>query len=143
MRLFQVLDSKGSKVVTASPDTSLTEAVRLLVEANIGAVVVVDGSGPVGIFSERDLLRYVAAGDPDFDRAKVSEFMTKELITATPTQGVADAMELMREHRFRHLPIVDNGEMVGIVSVRDVLDALRRSTEEENEHLKTYIFAVR
>ena len=143
MRLSQVLDSKGANVVTARPDTSLTEAVRLLVEANIGAVVVVDDSGPVGIFSERDLLRYVAAGDPDFDRAQVAEFMTRKLITAAPTQGVSDAMELMKEHRIRHLPIIADGEMVGIVSVRDVIDAIRRSTEDENEHLKTYIFSVR
>jgi CBS domain-containing protein len=143
MRLSQVLDSKGANVVTARPDTSLTEAVRLLVEANIGAVVVVDDTGPVGIFSERDLLRYVAAGDPDFDRAQVAEFMTRKLITATPTQGVSDAMELMKEHRIRHLPIIADGEMVGIVSVRDVIDAIRRSTEDENEHLKTYIFSVR
>jgi CBS domain-containing protein len=143
MRLSQVLDSKGADVVTARPDTSLTEAVRLLVEANIGAVVVVDDTGPVGIFSERDLLRYVAAGDPDFDRAQVAEFMTRKLITATPTQGVSDAMELMKEHRIRHLPIIADGEMVGIVSVRDVIDAIRRSTEDENEHLKTYIFSVR
>jgi CBS domain-containing protein len=141
MRLSQVLDNKGASVVTARPDTSLTEAVRLLVEANIGAVVVMGDEGPVGIFSERDLLRYVAAGEPDFDRAQVAEFMTKELITATPTQGVSDAMELMKVHRIRHLPIVQDGEMVGIVSVRDVIDAIRRATEDENQHLKTYIFS--
>lgn len=143
MRISQVLTSKGADVVTTGPQATLTDAVHLLVAQGIGAVVVVDDAGPVGIFTERDLLRFMATEKPDLDRTPVSELMTKTLITASPTDSVGDAMETMRVKRIRHLPIMDDGKMVGILSIRDVLDALRQATEEENEHLKTYIFAVR
>jgi CBS domain-containing protein len=143
MRISQVLASKGSQVVTTGPRTSITDAVRLLMEHGIGAVVVVDDDGPVGIFTERDLLRYMASANPDIETTPVADLMTPKLVTAAPTDGVGDAMEIMRVQRIRHLPIMEDGAMVGIVSIRDVLEALRRATEEENEHLKTYIFAVR
>lgn len=143
MRIARILESKGSQVVTTGPDTSLGDAVRLLAENRIGAVVVIDDGDPVGIFTERDLLRFMATESPDFEGTRVSELMTRELITASPTDDVASAMETMRVKHFRHLPVIDDGRMVGIVSARDVLDALRRSTQEENEHLKTYIFAVK
>lgn len=143
MRISQVLASKGPEVVTTGPQTTLTDAVHLLVEHGIGAVVVVDDGRPTGIFTERDLLRFMATEKPDLDATPVVDLMTPDLVTAAPTDGVSDAMETMRVKRIRHLPILEDGEMVGILSIRDVLDALRRSTEEENEHLKTYIFAVR
>lgn len=143
MRISQVLASKGDDVVTTGPRTTLADAVHLLVQHGIGAVVVVDDGGPVGIFTERDLLRFMATEAPDLERTPVSDLMTRDLVTAAPTDGVGEAMETMRIRRIRHLPIMDDGEMVGIVSVRDVLDALRRATQEENEHLKTYIFATR
>jgi CBS domain-containing protein len=143
MQIFQVLASKGSDVVTTGPRTTLTEAVRLLMEHGIGAVVVVDGDAPVGIFTERDLLRFMASKNPDIDTTHVEECMTRDLVTASPHDTVGDAMEMMREKRIRHLPIMSDGDLVGIVSIRDVLEALRRATAEENEHLMTYIFAVR
>ena len=143
MRISQVLASKGAQVVTTGPRTTLADSVHLLVQHGIGAVVVVEDENPVGIFTERDLLRFMATEEPDLNETLVSELMTRELVTATPGDGVADAMDTMRVKRIRHLPIMEDGEMVGIVSVRDVLDALRRATQEENEHLKTYIFAVR
>ncbi|MEJ2539243.1 MAG: CBS domain-containing protein [Gemmatimonadota bacterium] len=143
MRLSQILDSKGASVVTTGPETSLATTARLLVEHNIGAVIVVDDGDPVGIFTERDLLRFVATDNPDLERTPVSAVMTRDLVTIAPTEGVARALDLMKDNRIRHLPVMDDDTMVGIVSARDVMNALHRSTTEENAHLKTYIFAVR
>lgn len=143
MRISQILDSKGANVVTTGPETSLAEAARILVQHNIGAIVIVEGDAPSGIFTERDLLRFVTTEDYDLEKTPLSEVMTRKLVTISPTEGVIDALDLMKGHAIRHLPVMDGDAMVGIVSSRDVMNALHRSTAEENQHLKTYIFAVR
>jgi CBS domain-containing protein len=143
MRIHQILDSKGANVVTTTPDTSLSEAARILVEHNIGAIMILDGDEPAGIFTERDLLRFVTTKDYNLETTPLSQVMTRNLVTITPTEGVIDALDLMKEHAIRHLPVMKDDTMVGIVSSRDVMNALHRSTAEENQHLKTYIFAVR
>lgn len=143
MRIHQILDSKGANVVTTTPDTSLGEAARILVEHNIGAIMIMEGEEPAGIFTERDLLRFVTTKDFDLETTPLSQVMTRDLVTITPTEGVIDALDLMKEHAIRHLPVMKGDAMVGIVSSRDVMNAIHRSTAEENQHLKTYIFAVR
>lgn len=143
MRIHQILDSKGANVVTTTPDTSLGEAARILVEHNIGAIMILDDGQPAGIFTERDLLRFVTTKDYDLDTTPLSQVMTRNLVTIAPTEGVIDALDLMKEHAIRHLPVMKDDAMVGIVSSRDVMNAIHRSTAEENQHLKTYIFAVR
>ena len=144
MRISQILDSKGANVVTTGPATTLAEAAKILVQHNIGAIIILDDQDdPSGIFTERDLLRFVTTKDYDLETTPLSEVMTRKLVTISPTDGVADALDLMKGHAIRHLPVMDGEEMVGIVSSRDVMNALHRSTAEENQHLKTYIFAVR
>ncbi len=143
MRISQILESKGANVVTTGPDTSLGEAARILVEHNIGAIMVMEDEEPAGIFTERDLLRFVTTTDFDLEKTPLSEVMTRQLVTISPTEGVIDALDLMKAHAIRHLPVMKGDTMVGIVSSRDVMNALHRSTAEENQHLKTYIFAVR
>ena len=143
MRIHQILDSKGANVVTTTPDTSLSEAARILVEHNIGAIMILDGDEPAGIFTERDLLRFVTTKEYNLETTPLSQVMTRNLVTITPTEGEIDALDLMKEHAIRHLPVMKDDTMVGIVSSRDVMNALHRSTAEENQHLKTYIFAVR
>ncbi len=139
MRLAQILEAKGAEVVTTGPDTTIAQAVALLVDHNIGAVVVVEGEAPVGILSERDLLRFLAAGPPDLVGTRVSELMTAGMVTGTPFDRVSRAMTIMTEQRIRHLPILDAGRLVGIVSIGDLVNALRKAIEEENVHLKAYI----
>ncbi len=139
MRLAQILEAKGAEVITTGPDTTLAQAVALLVDHNIGAVVVVDEEAPVGILSERDLLRYLARGTPDLAGTRASELMTAEMVTGTPYDRVSRAMTIMTEQRIRHLPILDAGRLVGIVSIGDLVNALRKAIEEENVHLKAYI----
>jgi CBS domain-containing protein len=139
MRLAQILEAKGAEVVTTRPDTTIAQAVALLVDHNIGAVVVVEEEGPVGILSERDLLRFLAGGPPDLVGTRVSELMTAGMVTGTPYDRVSRAMTIMTEQRIRHLPILDAGRLVGIVSIGDLVNALRKAFEEENVHLKAYI----
>lgn len=139
MRLAQILEAKGVEVVTTHPDTTIARAVAVLVEHNIGAVVVVEEDAAVGILSERDLLRFFARGAPDLTGTLVADLMTRELVTASPDDAVRQAMDVMTEHRVRHLPILSEGRLVGIVSIGDLVNAVRRAAEEENSHLKAYI----
>jgi CBS domain-containing protein len=139
MHLAQILSTKGSAVVTTGPGTTVLDAIRTLVDHNIGAVVVVQEGHPVGILSERDILRFTAAGQTHPAAATVGQLMTRELVTATPTDSIRHAMEEMTRHRVRHLPILDDSGLVGIVSIGDLVNALRTESEEENQHLKEYI----
>ena len=139
MTLAEILRHKGSSVVTVDGRSSIHQAVRTLVDRNIGAVVVTGDDGSLGILSERDILRFMAGSAPDVDGTRVESIMTRELITARPDTSVAHAMELVTENRVRHLPILESGELAGIVSIGDLVNALRTETERENHHLKDYI----
>jgi len=138
MHVFDILRQKGSEVVTITPERTVHEAVEVLVEHNIGAVVVVDREAPIGILSERDVLR-LAARFVDLSPLCVRDHMTSQLIVRPPSDGLQAVMDLMTSSRIRHLPIVENGTLVGIVSIGDVVNALRRNVESENQHLRQYI----
>lgn len=139
MTLADILRRKGSSVITVDALTSVHHAVRMLVANNIGAVVALMDGTPVGILSERDLLHFVAQPRPDMESTRVGDVMTRELITASPKTCIDEAMSMMTIYRVRHLPIVADGELVGIVSIGDLVNALRRETELENGHLRNYI----
>jgi CBS domain-containing protein len=140
MRIRDMLAAKGSAVVTVTPDATLRDAMRHLVRHNIGAVVVIDDARQIhGILSERDLLR-IAADDPRrLETGDVAGAMTRALITAAPEAEIRSVMEIMTEHRIRHLPVVEGKALVGIISIGDVVSALRRSVGEENQQLHAYI----
>lgn len=139
MTLADILRHKGSSVVTVDGRTSMHQAIRILVTNNIGAVVVVQGERPRGILSERDVLHFLTRTDPELDGTRVDAVMTTELVTATAGSPISEAMSLMTEHRVRHLPIVEGDRLAGIVSIGDVVNALRSQVETENHHLKKYI----
>jgi CBS domain-containing protein len=139
MRLSDILRVKGSKVVTIDPDRTVLDAVRTLVDHNIGAIVVVDEGAPVGILSERDILRLTSKGSQELDRTLVADVMTREVVFAGETDLLPTAMETMTRHRIRHLPVIRGEELAGIVSIGDVVKALGSEFEEENRHLKQYI----
>jgi len=101
-------------------DTSVTECVRLMTSGKIGALIVLDGGRLVGIFTERDALNKVLAGSLDPGSTKVSQVMTKDPYCIGPTTTVGDAMQVITERRFRHLPIVDNGKVLAVVSSGDL-----------------------
>jgi CBS domain-containing protein len=139
MRLQEILDRKGHDVITITPDRSVLQAVELLVEHNIGGVVVVEEGSLVGILTERDVLRLTARTPGALDALTVAETMTRELVTGLADDDMLDVMGLMTRRRIRHLPILDEGRLAGIVSIGDLVNACRRTAEEENQHMREYI----
>lgn len=139
MRISDVLRSKGSNVVTIGPDRTVLDVVRTLVRHNIGATVVVEDGRPVGIVSERDILQLTARGPDALAITQARCLMTREIVTSEPDDDLDHVMNLMTNHRVRHLPIMSDGELVGIVSIGDVVNRLRSESEEANRHLMSYI----
>jgi CBS domain-containing protein len=111
---------KGEAIHSVGPDTPVTECVRLMTAGKIGALIVMDGERLIGIFTERDALNKVLAGGLDPGNTKVSAVMTKDPYCIHPTTTVGDAMKLVTTRRFRHLPIVDNGKVLAVVSSGDL-----------------------
>lgn len=139
MRISDVLRSKGADVITTDPDRTLLEVVRTLVRHDIGATVVVEEGRPVGIVSERDILRLTARAHEALDTTRAEALMTRDLVTASPEDDLDRVMNLMTNHRVRHLPILEGERLVGIVSIGDVVNRLRSESEENNRHLMAYI----
>lgn len=139
MSVGTVLATKGSKVITIQPDQTVKDALAMLAKHNIGALVVVDDSEfPVGIISERDIVRD-AARDDDFMMNTVQDVMTTDVVTGTAQDDLRSVANLMTERRFRHLPIVEEDTLIGIVSIGDVVKAQRDQYQGEVETLQTQI----
>lgn len=138
MKVQNILATKGSKVHTILPDLPIREATALMVQHNIGALVIVDAAGAlVGILSERDIVRAVArnqdVGEP------VSRLMTRTVIAGSLQDDLSAVMRTMTEKRFRHLPVVDHGQLVGMVSIGDLVKAQLAQYQGEIETLVTQI----
>jgi CBS domain-containing protein len=138
MTIQEILRSKGADVITITPDASVHDAMRELVRHNIGALIVFDGTIR-GILTERDVLRAGAENPQRLADIRVQELMTREVITAPETVELHEVMDTMTERRIRHLPITRGGELRGMISIGDVVNALRQSTETENRQLHSYI----
>lgn len=138
MKVSDILRSKGPAVVTVHPDRPIQEALRMLVEHNIGAMVVFEG-GLQGIISERDVLRFAATDLKRLESAHVRDLMTRDVITATPETDIQHVMDIMTERGIRHLPVLNEGSLCGMISIRDVVNAVRQNVENENQHLHAYI----
>lgn len=141
MNIASLLATKSGSPITIRPEQSVREAVALLSRHNIGALIVVDATGtPVGIVSERDIVREAARNEQLFTRT-VGDIMTKDVITALPQDDLISVANTMTERRIRHLPVVDGGKLVGIVSIGDVVKAQRDKYRGEVETLETQILA--
>jgi CBS domain-containing protein len=125
------------KVVSAPPETTVEAAARLMADAQVGAVLVVDGKRLVGIFTERDLTFRVVARGRDPRATRLAEVMTKEPMTISPRETFGYAMLLMHENGFRHMPVIENGEAVGVVSARHALDPDLEEFESEAQRRKS------
>ena len=135
MNIASLLATKGSRVITIRPAQTVRESLALLASHNIGALVVVDEQlRPVGILSERDIVRAAARSEEFFSRP-VSGIMTKEVIIGGPHDDLVSVGNTMTERRIRHLPIVDGGQLVGIVSIGDVVKAQRDQYQGEVDTL--------
>jgi len=142
MKVRRILATKGMRVITIGPEKQIRDAVKLLARHNIGALVVVDeDERPVGILSERDVIRETAVNEQVFD-LQVADLMTRDVITGTPQDDTYSLARTMTEHRFRHLPILEDGRLTGIVSIGDILKAERDQYRGEIDTLETQIMAT-
>ena len=139
LTVYTLLNTKGSDVWTAAPQDTVYEALKVLSERNIGVLPVVDSGALVGIFSERDYARRVALHGRNSKATSVSEVMTKEVITAAPDDTIDHCMEIVVSKGFRHLPIVEESLLVGIISSTDLLAEVIRSKERQIGKLQEFI----
>ena len=132
--LSTLLSRKDNRVITTSPEATVFEAIGRMVDANVGAILVVDGAELVGIFTERDYLRRIALQGRTSRETAVRDVMTSDLLTVEPDTTTDQCLALMTDRKIRHLPVLDGGELVGIVSigdcVRDRLDEVRAEAED-------------
>lgn len=142
MYVSDILESKGRAVVTVSPDQTLAETAKLLSEKRIGAALVSDGETRIaGMISERDIVREIARdGAAALDR-KVAEVMTRKVVTCRPDHTVEEVMKVMTVNRFRHLPVVEEDRIVGIVTIGDVVKSRLEESEAETRVLRDYVFS--
>ena len=140
MRISDVLKHKGDRVVTVSPDETVASLIRMLDDHGIGAMVVsTDGRTVSGIVSERDVVRHLHSDGPALLDRAVSSIMTAEVHTCAPGDAVDDLMRVMTERRVRHIPVVVDGGLAGIVSIGDVVKHRINELTSERDHLTAYI----
>jgi CBS domain-containing protein len=140
MLVRDVLQSKGRRIITIERDATVNEAVAKLVQNNIGSLPVVDEAGRlIGIFSERDVLRVIHNRGEGSGRLRVAEVMTKDPVTCHVDDDVEDVMGKMSARNIAKVPVVSEGQLVGIVSVGDVVKVLYDKVHAENQHLISYI----
>jgi CBS domain-containing protein len=139
MNIASILATKGDKVVTVRADQTIREALGVLAQHNIGALVVVDGGmRPIGILSERDIVRAAAKNEAVFPQL-VSQLMTRDLVLGDPGDDLGAVGQTMVQRRIRHLPVVVAGKLIGIVSIGDVVKAQRDQFQGEVDTLQTIV----
>ena len=132
--------NKNRQIWTISKDQSVMQALILMSEKNIGAIIIVDNNDfPIGIFSERDYARKIILKGKSSKDTLLDEVMTKELITVTRDYKIDQCMEIMNEKRIRHLPVLENKKIVGIISIGDVLKIMIKEQKELINHLQKFI----
>jgi CBS domain-containing protein len=140
MTLAAILKSKGHDVASMRPTSTIADVVMRLAERGIGAILVEDALGQVlGIVSERDIVRALAVHGAATLGMTAGQLMTARLVTAAPGISVAEAMRIMTDGRFRHLPVVDGGKVIGIVSIGDVVKSLLAQQAQDIDSLKAYV----
>jgi CBS domain-containing protein len=141
MTVHDILQTKGAQVVSVAPGDTVGNVARVLNDRRIGAVLVREDGKVVGVFSERDVVRGLARyGAQALDRL-VSDLMTHDVVTCKPNDTVHDVMERMTARRIRHLPVLENGQLKGIVSIGDLVKARIEEAEREAQDLREYIKA--
>lgn len=141
MLIAEILKDKGGAVFTAAPADDLNSTAQALDEKRVGALVICEGDRVVGILSERDLVRAVARHGQIALARPVADYMTQDVIFAEPTETVTILMERMTDRRIRHLPVLDKGRLVGVVSIGDLVKSKIAEATFEAESMKAYIGA--
>jgi CBS domain-containing protein len=139
MKVKDILKAKGDFVLSVTPDTIIFDALCLMSEKNVGALLVIEDEKLVGIFSERDYARkIILMGRTSLD-TQVSEIMTPDVISVSPEETIDGCMLVMSEKRIRHLPVVQSNKVVGVISIGDVVRSVIHEQEEVIEHYKIYV----
>lgn len=138
-KVRNVLQSKSNSTISVSPDSTVFEALELMVEKNIGALLVMDQEEFVGIFTERDYARKVILKGKASKETLIREIMTEDPVTVTPDNTIEDCMRLMTNKFIRHLPVLDNGKLIGIISIGDVVKYIIEEQRFIIENLEHYI----
>lgn len=135
----QILERKGSRVVSVSKDAPVLEAIRLMAEHHIGAVLVMRGNDLIGIASERDYARKVILQGRSSGDTPVATIMSAPVICVTPQDSVGDCMSIMTERHFRHLPVLQDNRVVGVISIGDLVKEVIQEQKQEIDYLQQYI----
>ncbi|OYQ39090.1 histidine kinase [Rhodoferax sp. TH121] len=137
--ILELLEKQGGAVWSLSPDDSVYQALEMLAECNVGALMVLQADKLVGIFSERDYTRKIALAGLSSKDTNVRDIMTSQVLTVTPKTSTDDCMALMSQKKIRHLPVVDGSKVVGMVSIRDLMDDIIKDREQTITQLQNYI----
>jgi CBS domain-containing protein len=140
--ISEILSSKGSTVWSISPDATVYEAIALMADKNVGAVLVTEGDKLVGILSERDYTRKVVLKGKSSRTTAVKEILSSNVIHVTPSHTVEECMRLMTDHHVRHLPVLEDDKLVGIVSIGDLVNWIISAQHTAISQLQTYITGV-
>jgi len=140
VKISTILDNKGSVVYNISPENTLKQMADEMLAKKIGSLLVIDKEGTlVGIISERDFLTIVGEHTKDWEDITVSDVMTKEVVTAAPEDTLEQVMSIMTEHHIRHIPVIGNDKIVGVLALGDIINALLDKSLFQNKLLKRYI----
>jgi len=142
MKVKDILRKKGSTVRCISPRKTIKEAIHMLVEFNIGCLLVTENENTVGIISERDILRACNTDMTTVATAPVESYMTKDVIIGTPDDDIDAVMAVMTEKKIRHLPILDGQKIVGLISIGDVVKSQLHESEHHVHYLRDYIMGA-
>ncbi|MDM7556025.1 CBS domain-containing protein [Xanthomonas fragariae] len=135
----QLLGTKQVEVFAVAADAAVIEAISLMADKGIGAVLVLDGPRLVGIVSERDYARKIVLRDRSSATTSVAEIMSAEVVTVSPSDTVEHCMRLMTDGRFRHLPVIENGRVQGVISIGDLVKAVIVTQQRDIDQLQRYI----
>ena len=142
MKLAELLKNKGQNLVTVSGSITVLDAIKVMTDKKVGSLLIkADDDSLQGIITERDILRFCANQADRLQETLVDRVMTKNICVVTPERSLDDAMSIMTEHRFRHLPIIENGKPIGIISIGDLVKARLKDVSVEVKYLRDYITA--
>ncbi|MCP5196830.1 MAG: CBS domain-containing protein [Gammaproteobacteria bacterium] len=140
MQLKEILKRKGGQPVTVPTTATVADAIQAMHSHKVGSVMVSEASGaPAGIFTERDVLNLCAEGRTDFSRMSIRPCMTCDITTGQPEDTISEALMVMTAKRFRHLPVVEGGKLIGVASIGDLVKAKLEETAQEAQALREYI----
>jgi CBS domain-containing protein len=138
-----ILLSKGNEIWSITPDVLVFDALKVMAEKNIGALLVMSGDNLIGIFSERDYARKVVLKGESSHKITIKDIMTSNVISVNPEQSIEECMALMTSKHIRHLPVKENNKLIGLISIGDVVKAIISQHEDTIKHLKNYIVGSR